>query len=71
MDGLQVQREIRADEGLRNLPVVALTAHAMAGDRDRFLATGFDVYVSEPIADEELLCTAIDYLSQLPAGRGA
>lgn len=60
MDGLEVLREIRADENLRDLPVIALTAHAMAGDRERFLAAGFDGYVTKPITDEELLLDAIE-----------
>lgn len=61
-DGVEVLREIRADEELRHLPVIALTAHAMAGDRERFLAAGFDAYVMKPITDEELLLDAIDQL---------
>jgi two-component system cell cycle response regulator DivK len=62
MDGIQVLEEIRADEGLRSLPVVALTAHAMAGDKAKFLAAGFDAYVAKPIVDEQVLLAAIDRL---------
>ena len=58
MDGIEVAREIRGDERLRHLPLVALTAHAMSGDRERFLQSGFDSYVAKPIIDEnELLDT--------------
>jgi len=59
MDGTEVLRRIRADAGLRRLPVIALTAHAMAGDREKFLAQGFDDYVTKPIVDETLLLDAI------------
>lgn len=62
MNGTEVLREIRADEGLRTLPVIALTAHAMAGDRERFLEAGFDDYMTKPIMDEQLLLNAIEYL---------
>ena len=59
MDGTEVLARLRQDPETRALPVIALTAHAMAGDRARFLDIGFDEYVSKPIADEELLLSAI------------
>jgi len=59
MDGTEVLRRLRADPCLRELPVLALTAHAMAGDREKYLAAGFDDYVSKPIIDERLLLEAI------------
>lgn len=59
MDGSEVLNRIRADARLRSLPVIALTAHAMAGDREKFLAQGFDDYVTKPIVDENLLLDAI------------
>lgn len=60
MDGNEVLRRIRADENIRNLPVIALTAHAMAGDREKYLAGGFDEYVTKPILEEEVLLSAIE-----------
>ena len=62
MDGNEILRRIRADSALRALPVVALTAHAMSGDRERFLAAGFNDYVTKPIVDETVLTGAIERL---------
>jgi CheY-like chemotaxis protein len=59
MDGTEVLKKIRLDEQLRELPVIALTAHAMAGDREKFIKAGFDDYVTKPIVDESLLLDAI------------
>ena len=57
--GIDVAREIGADERLRHLPLVALTAHAISGDCERFLESGFDSYVAKPIIDEQALLTTI------------
>ncbi len=62
MDGTEVLRKIRADPALADLPVIALTAHAMAGDRQKYLNAGFDDYVSKPIIDETVLLEAIKRL---------
>lgn len=59
MDGTEVLAWIRDHTALGGTPVIALTAHAMAGDRERYLEAGFDDYVSKPIVDEEVLCGAI------------
>lgn len=59
MDGIEVARAIRSDERLKHLPIVALTAHAMSGDRERFLQSGFDSYVAKPIIDETELTDTI------------
>lgn len=60
MDGTEVLAWIRGQDRLKNLPVIALTAHAMAGDRDKYLAAGFNDYVTKPIVDEALLIEAIE-----------
>ena len=50
MSGWDVLKEIRNDEKLRDLTVIAFTAHAMAGDREKALAAGFDGYITKPIS---------------------
>jgi len=60
MDGTEVLAWIRGQDALKDLPVIALTAHAMAGDRDKYLAAGFNDYVTKPIVDEDVLIEAIE-----------
>ncbi len=60
MDGIEVLKNIRADDHLRDLPVIAFTAHAMVGDREKYLAIGFDGYLTKPVLDEEQLFKVIE-----------
>jgi CheY-like chemotaxis protein len=48
-DGFSVIRELRSENGFEKLPVVAVTASAMIGDRERAIAAGFDSYIAKPI----------------------
>jgi CheY-like chemotaxis protein len=71
MDGLEATARIRQSEhGTgRRVPIIALTAHAMKGDRERFLAAGMDGHVTKPIRADELRRASAECL--LGAARGA
>lgn len=49
LDGWSAAREIKADPILANIPLIAVTAHTLAGDRRKALEAGFDTYISKPI----------------------
>lgn len=62
MDGEEVLQRLRADPSVRELPVIALTAHAMAGDRERLMQAGFNDYITKPVVDEAVLLDSIGRL---------
>jgi two-component system, cell cycle response regulator DivK len=61
LDGSEALRRLRSDERTAAIPVLALTAQAMQGDRERFLAAGFDGYLSKPVDVDELIETVRRY----------
>ncbi len=65
MDGVEATAAIRAKEKVtgEHIPIVAMTAHAMAGDRQHFLASGMDGYVSKPVHSQELFAAIENVLS--------
>lgn len=61
IDGVEALARLRAEERTKSVPVVALTAQAMEGDRERFLAAGFDGYLSKPVNVADLIATVKRY----------
>jgi two-component system, cell cycle response regulator DivK len=61
IDGVEALDRLRADERSASLAVLALTAQAMEGDRERFLAAGFDGYLSKPVDIAEFVITVQRY----------
>jgi CheY-like chemotaxis protein len=55
MDGMETMREIRKIPGLKNLPIVAVTAKAMKGDREKCIEAGAWDYLSKPVDTEQML----------------
>jgi CheY-like chemotaxis protein len=62
MDGLSVVREMKSDLRTQKIPILALTAHAMRGDKDRFLEAGCDGYISKPIDVKTFLSSIEQFL---------
>jgi two-component system cell cycle response regulator DivK len=62
IDGMEVTSRIKSDPNLAHIPIIALTANAMYGDRERFLAAGCDGYLAKPVSKTELLNTLSCYL---------
>ena len=62
MDGLSVVRAMKTDDRTSRIPILALTAHAMRGDKDRFLEAGCDGYISKPIDVKTFISSIEQYL---------
>ena len=65
LDGVQVLHRLRGNARTAAIPVLALTAQAMHGDRERFLAAGFDGYLSKPVDVRELIGTVREHCDRL------
>jgi two-component system, cell cycle response regulator DivK len=61
MDGWEATRRLKANKSVKHIPIIALTAHAMAGDEEKVLAAGCDDYLTKPL-DDELLFQKLDQL---------
>ena len=62
MDGLSVVRRMKSNDRTSRIPILALTAHAMRGDKDRFLEAGCDGYISKPIDVKTFINSIEHYL---------
>lgn len=62
MDGLTILKSLKSNDDTKNIKIVALTAFAMKGDKEKFLSQGFDGYISKPIKIKEFLKQINEYL---------
>jgi CheY-like chemotaxis protein len=71
LDGWEATRRVKANPATKDVPVIALTAHAMAGDRDKTIAAGCDDYDTKPIDLPRLLGKIETLLQKAQAAHGA
>lgn len=62
MDGIEAMNQLKELPALKNVPIIAYTAYAMRGDRERFLDEGFDDYLSKPVCISDLIATTQKHL---------
>lgn len=62
MDGWTATRMLKAEAALRHIPIIALTAHAMVGDRERAIEAGCDDYITKPINLQVLAAKLGEYI---------
>jgi CheY-like chemotaxis protein len=70
MNGWEMRKRVKEDVQTRHIPVIALTAHAMAGDAERAMEVGFDGYITKPVEVLSLLGNLRAILQNLPALNG-
>lgn len=63
LDGFGVVQRLKAEPAMAAVPVIAVTASAMVGERDKIIAAGFDGYISKPITPETFVSEVESYLS--------
>ena len=63
MDGYEAARRVKEIPALRGVPIIAVTAFAMVGDRDKILARGFDGYIAKPITPERFVAEVEGFIS--------
>lgn len=66
MDGWEMLQELRKDIRMRDIPAIALTAHAMLGDRERAIAAGFHNYITKPLTASTFIEQLVNLLLDIP-----
>lgn len=66
MDGWRLMKELNRDRATAHIPVIALTAHAMTGDRERAIEAGFVNYITKPLDPDKFLWQLVNLLVDIP-----
>lgn len=64
IDGLEATARLKSDAAMASIPVIALTANAMVGDREKAMEAGCDGYLPKPISRQELLKTVVEFIGE-------
>ncbi len=67
MDGWEMLKELKLNPATREIPVIALTAHAMVGDRERALSAGFHNYLTKPLTVKNFMSDLLQLLVDIPS----
>jgi len=67
LDGWGLLQSLKNDPAIRDIPVIALTAHAMQGDRERAMVAGFQSYLTKPLDVDFFIQSLVDLLVEVPA----
>jgi two-component system, cell cycle response regulator DivK len=65
IDGMEATNRLKSDESVKHIPIIALTANAMPGDRERFIEAGCDGYMSKPLSRGDLLEMVAEYFAKI------
>lgn len=68
ISGLEVTKRIKADEAIRHIPIIAVTAFAMRDDEEKILKAGCQAYISKPISIGDFLVAVRKFLNEVPVG---
>lgn len=66
MDGWEMLHQLKQDQDTKDIPVIALTAHALNGDREKALAAGFHNYMSKPLTPKTFMNDLLNLLTKIP-----
>jgi two-component system, cell cycle response regulator DivK len=62
LNGFEIARQLKANDKLKHIPLIAVTANSMVGDKDKILAEGFDGYLAKPIDPENFVTQVEEFL---------